>query len=105
MAAAGYYPVPKDAKVHKFLYEGTKFEDEYNITCNIDDRLQFWWIHNTKKWRSEEGMWFIAENTDDQWIYMEYSDAHQADTRGLAGDTYEQMNRRALMDSYDLIHE
>lgn len=75
-ALAGYYPVPKDAKIHKFLYKGTTFESEYNITCNRDDRLQFWWTHNTKKKRSEEGMWFIADNNDKMKVYMEYSDSH-----------------------------
>lgn len=105
MAYAGYYPVPRDAKIHKFLYEGTNFETSYNITCHRDDRLQFWWVHNTKKRRSEEGMWFIADNNDKMKVYMEYSDSHQADERGLRGNTYEEMNKRALMDHHDLIHE
>lgn len=50
-------------------------------------------------------MWFIADNNDKMKVYMEYSDAHQASDRGLRGDTYEQMNKRALMDHHDLIHE
>lgn len=50
-------------------------------------------------------MWFIADNNDKMKVYMEYSDSHQAADRGLYGDTYEKINRRALMDSHDLIHE
>jgi hypothetical protein len=82
-AFAGYYSVPEDAKIHKFLFEGTQFEPVYNITCNRDDRLQFWFVHNSKRKRSEEGMWFIADNNDKMKVYMEYADSHQTDDRGL----------------------
>lgn len=50
-------------------------------------------------------MWFIAENNDKMKVYMEYSDSHQADDKELWGDTYEQMNKWALMDHHDLVHE
>ena len=104
-AMAGHYPVPDEAKIHKHYFEGSKFHNEYNITCHLDDRLQFWWNHKTKKRRHEEGTWFIANNTDKMKLYMEYQDTKQTDERGLRGDAYESLNKRALMDSIDLIAE
>lgn len=105
VALAGHYSVPEDAKIHKFMFDGHKFDPVYNITCNRDDRLQFWWNYPTKRRRSEEGTWFIVENFDKMKIYMEFSDGRQTDDKGLTGDIYELLNKRALMDSMDLIND
>ena len=83
MALAGHYPVPKDAKIHQYYFEDAEFEKHHNITCNRDDRIQFWFGTQTGKSRSNDKLWFIVHNEDRMKIYMEYTDQKETSQRGI----------------------
>mmetsp|Transcript_12757 Transcript_12757/g.14558 ORF Transcript_12757/g.14558 Transcript_12757/m.14558 type:complete len:161 (-) Transcript_12757:294-776(-) len=99
----GHYSMPLNATVHKFYFEDADFDDILELECNRDDRIQLWFNTKTKKNEAEDFQWFIANNTHKDIVYMEYQDSKETNYRGMQGEEYETINKRALMDSIELI--
>ena len=100
-AACGHYAVPTNATIHRFYFEDTNFDDFLDVECARDDRIQLWFNFRNKKSDGTDTTWYIANNTHKDIVYMEYQDTKETHYKGMKGEEYEAVNKKALMDSIE----
>lgn len=103
VAHCGHYPVPEDATIHRFYFEDIDFDELLELECNRDDRIQLWFNSKAGKSIAEDLHWYITNNTHKDIVYMEYQDHRDTFHKGMKGEEYETMNKRALMDAIEHI--
>ena len=100
----GHYPVPLNATIHRFYFEDTHFDEDLVLECNRDDRIQLWFNIPTKKSMVDDMQWYITNNTHKDIVYMEYQESKETEYRGMKGEEYESLDKKALMDSIERMY-
>ena len=103
IAYCGHYSVPLESTIHRFYFEDIDFDEVLELECNRDDRIQLWFNAKTSKSIAEDLNWYITNNTHKDIVYMEYQDSKDTLHKGMKGEEFETINKRALMDSIEMI--